>query len=68
MTSWKNVIQMVGSTVGNAPQGYDCLLDFLRILPEEVTEGRKINLTVRSAAQNPAFRFAPQATPTTIAV
>jgi hypothetical protein len=24
-------------------------LDFLRVLPEEVTEGRKINLSVRSA-------------------
>ncbi|KAK5939344.1 Nuclear import receptor [Knufia obscura] len=45
MTAWKNVIAMVGSTVGDSPQGLDCLLDFLRILPEEVTEGRKINLT-----------------------
>lgn len=45
MASWKNVIGSIGSAVGNTPEGLDCLLDFLRILPEEVTEGRKINLT-----------------------
>ncbi|KAK5085782.1 Nuclear import receptor [Lithohypha guttulata] len=45
MPTWRNVLQMVGSAVSNSPQGLDSLLDFLRILPEEVTEGRKINLT-----------------------
>lgn len=51
MTTWKNVIGTVGTAVGNSTQGYDCLLDFLRILPEEVTDGRKINLTVCSTVQ-----------------
>lgn len=44
MLEWKNILQLVGSTLGNL--GGDCVLDFLRVLPEEVTEGRKINLTV----------------------
>lgn len=52
MTSWKNVIATVGSAVGSAPDGGDCMLDFLRVLPEEVTEGRKINMTVCSTAQH----------------
>ncbi|KAG8531654.1 uncharacterized protein KY384_003285 [Bacidia gigantensis] len=43
MTEWKDVIPLVGSSLGN--NGLDCTLEFLRILPEEVTEGRKINLT-----------------------
>ncbi|KKY14453.1 putative mrna transport regulator [Phaeomoniella chlamydospora] len=43
MTSWKDVLATVGSTLGN--DAWDCILEFLRILPEEVTEGRKINLT-----------------------
>ena len=45
MTEWKNVLQDVGSTLGM--QSGDCILEFLRVLPEEVTEGRKINLSVR---------------------
>lgn len=47
MTEWKDVLQVVGSTLGN--QAGDCVLEFLKILPEEVTEGRKINLSVRQA-------------------
>ncbi|KAL9100293.1 MAG: hypothetical protein Q9163_004311 [Psora crenata] len=43
MTEWKDVIQLVGSTLGNS--GLDCTLEFLKVLPEEVTEGRRINLT-----------------------
>ncbi|KAL8838222.1 MAG: hypothetical protein Q9170_002212 [Blastenia crenularia] len=43
MLEWKNVLGQVGSTLG-ASAG-DCILEFLRILPEEVTEGRRINLT-----------------------
>lgn len=42
MLEWKNVIGQVGSTLGSSAG--DCILEFLRILPEEVTEGRKINL------------------------
>ena len=53
MTEWKDVIQLVGSTMGNS--GLDCTLEFLRVLPEEVTEGRKINLTVRREDAPPAF-------------
>lgn len=46
MTEWKDVLQHVGSTLGN--NAGDCVLEFLRVLPEEVTEGRRINLTVRA--------------------
>jgi len=46
MTEWKNVLQTVGSTLGG--DAGDCILEFLQVLPEEVTEGRKINLTVCS--------------------
>ena len=44
MLEWKEVIPTVGSSLG-ASAG-DCILEFLKVLPEEVTEGRKINLTV----------------------
>jgi hypothetical protein len=46
MTEWKDVVPMVVSTLGNDPESHACILDFLKVLPEEVTEGRKINLTV----------------------
>lgn len=46
MTSWKDVLATVGSALGS--NAGDCVLEFLKILPEEVTEGRKINLSVRS--------------------
>lgn len=52
MIEWKDVLQVVGSTLGNS--GGDCVLDFLKVLPEEVTEGRKINLTVCGAETSPA--------------
>ncbi|KAH0559558.1 hypothetical protein GP486_003923 [Trichoglossum hirsutum] len=45
MTEWKDVLQVVVSTLGNNPESGDCVLEFLRVLPEEVTEGRKITLT-----------------------
>ena len=47
MTEWKDVLQHVGSTLGN--NAGDCVLEFLRVLPEDGTEGRRINLTVRAA-------------------
>ncbi|KAL2433279.1 mRNA transport regulator MTR10 [Exophiala dermatitidis] len=50
LTSWKDVLGTVGSAVGTSSDGGDCLLDFLRILPEEVTEGRKINLSEEELA------------------
>jgi hypothetical protein len=44
MTEWKNVLQTVGAALGS--EAGDCVLEFLKVLPEEVIEGRKINLTV----------------------
>jgi transportin-3 len=49
MTEWKDVLPLVVSTLATEPATLPCVLDFLRVLPEEVTHGRKINLTVRSA-------------------
>ncbi|KAF9895064.1 Nuclear import receptor [Aspergillus nanangensis] len=43
MIQWKDVLATVGATLGGSAG--DCVLEFLRILPEEVTEGRKINLS-----------------------
>ncbi|EEH47117.2 uncharacterized protein PADG_03215 [Paracoccidioides brasiliensis Pb18] len=43
MTAWKDVLATVGSALGS--ESGDCVLEFLKILPEEVTEGRKINMT-----------------------
>ena len=36
---------MVVSSLGNDPSSIACVLEFLHVLPEEVTEGRKINLS-----------------------
>lgn len=47
MREWKDVLPLVVSSLGNEVESHACILDFLRILPEEVTEGRKITLTVR---------------------
>lgn len=38
------MLATVGSVLGSSAG--DCVLEFLKILPEEVTEGRKINLSV----------------------
>lgn len=45
MKEWKDVLPLVASTLGDHPESHACILDFLRVLPEEVTEGRKINLS-----------------------
>jgi len=47
MKGWKDVLPTVLSTLGNDVASHACILDFLRVLPEEVTEGRKITLSVR---------------------
>lgn len=47
MKDWKDVLPVVVNSLGNEVESHACILDFLRILPEEVTEGRKITLTVR---------------------
>jgi len=52
MTGWKDVVAMVVSTLGDDAESHACILDFLKVLPEEVTEGRKINLTGR---ETPSF-------------
>ncbi|KAL8709300.1 MAG: hypothetical protein Q9220_005893 [cf. Caloplaca sp. 1 TL-2023] len=49
MLAWKDVLARVGSTLGNSAG--DCILEFLKVLPEEVTEGRKINLTEDELAE-----------------
>lgn len=46
MLEWKDVLATVGTALGSSAG--DCVLDFLKILPEEVMEGRKINLSVCS--------------------
>ncbi|PMD20060.1 ARM repeat-containing protein [Hyaloscypha hepaticicola] len=51
MTEWKDVMPMVISTLGNDAESHACILDFLKVLPEEVTEGRKINLTEEELSQ-----------------
>ncbi|KAF2452741.1 armadillo-type protein [Lineolata rhizophorae] len=45
MTEWKDVLPLVISTLGGDPASIPSVLEFLRVLPEEVTEGRKINLS-----------------------
>lgn len=49
MLDWKDVLPVVVSSLGNQVESHACILDFLRVLPEEVTEGRKITLTVRGS-------------------
>ncbi|OTB05452.1 hypothetical protein M426DRAFT_319720 [Hypoxylon sp. CI-4A] len=45
MQEWKDVLPLVVSSLGDDVTSHACILDFLRVLPEEVTEGRKITLT-----------------------
>lgn len=49
LRSWKDVLPTVVSALGSDAQSAGAILDFLRVLPEEVTEGRKINLSVRGS-------------------
>ncbi|KAI1810036.1 exportin 1-like protein [Poronia punctata] len=51
MLEWKDVLPVVVSSLGNQVQSHACILDFLRVLPEEVTEGRKITLTEEELTQ-----------------
>ena len=54
MLEWHNVIEYVGSALGN-DAGY-CILEFLKILPEELNNvTRKIRLSVRAADSSPTF-------------
>lgn len=65
MTEWKDVLPTVISAIGSEQASISCLLEFLKILPEEVTEGRKFNLSVRpSAAQHYSdLAFGPSENP-----
>lgn len=55
MQEWKDVLPVVVSSLGDDAESHTCILDFLRVLPEEVTEGRKITLTVRGPTQSNTF-------------
>lgn len=46
MKEWIDVLPSVVGALGESPESQACILDFLRVLPEEVTEGRKITLSV----------------------
>lgn len=46
MQDWKDVVGDVVRSLGSDAESHACILEFLRVLPEEVTEGRKITLTV----------------------
>ncbi|KAK6337721.1 Nuclear import receptor [Orbilia brochopaga] len=45
MTEWKDVLEVVVKSLGTDADGSVCLLEFLKVLPEEVTEGRRIRMT-----------------------
>lgn len=47
MLEWRDVLDMIVSALGNDAQSSVVLLEFLTVLPEEVTEGRKVSLSVR---------------------
>jgi transportin-3 len=53
MTEWKDVLADVVNALGADPATLPCVLDFLRVLPEEVMHGRKIALTVRPTEPQP---------------
>lgn len=44
MLEWKNVIGDVGNTLGS--DASECILEFLKVIQEEITGGRKILLSV----------------------
>lgn len=46
MKDWDDVLPSVVQSLSDSPEAHACILDFLRVLPEEVTEGRKIKLSV----------------------
>jgi transportin-3 len=37
MTGWKDVVQTVVSALSNEAASHACILEFLKVLPEEVT-------------------------------
>ncbi|KAK7757723.1 Nuclear import receptor [Diatrype stigma] len=61
MKDWKDVLPLVVSSLGNEAESHACILDFLRVLPEEVTEGRKITLTEEELSQRTSELLADNA-------
>ncbi|KAK0764236.1 hypothetical protein N5P37_003633 [Trichoderma harzianum] len=50
MKDWNDVLHSVVQSLSDSPESHACILDFLRVLPEEVTEGRKITLSEEDLA------------------
>lgn len=51
MTEWHDVLPTVINTFSGKGDGATaCFLEFLKVLAEELNEGRKINLSVRSVS------------------
>lgn len=46
MLDWKDVLDFVVAAFGTDPANITCLLEFLKVLPEEVNEAGKYNLSV----------------------
>jgi hypothetical protein len=46
MTDWHDVLSSVVSALAGSENSHAPILDFLRVLPEEVIEGRRIALSV----------------------
>ncbi|KAK5660546.1 hypothetical protein OQA88_13096 [Cercophora sp. LCS_1] len=61
MQTWKDVLPTVVATLGNDVASHACILDFLRVLPEEVTEGRKITLSEEDLVQRTSELLADNA-------
>ncbi|EAQ87275.1 hypothetical protein CHGG_03894 [Chaetomium globosum CBS 148.51] len=61
MQTWKDVLPTVVSALGNDVASHACILDFLRVLPEEVTEGRKITLSEEDLEQRTSELLADNA-------
>lgn len=63
MKDWNDVLSSVVGSFGSTPESHAAILDFLRVLPEEVTEGRKINLSVRGTRNRPLEQYHPRLFP-----
>jgi transportin-3 len=48
LPQWKNTYQQFVQLFANDPQGANCLLEFLTVLPEEINSNSKIPISVRS--------------------
>ncbi|KAL8302404.1 hypothetical protein RB597_002655 [Gaeumannomyces tritici] len=62
MKSWQDVLDSVVVSLGDSVESHACILDFLKVLPEEVTEGRKITLSEEELAQRTTELLADNST------